>query len=274
MENHIAVVIIAHNEEDKIGKTLESVTAQTCAPYRIVCVDDASTDNTAQIVKGFDQVELVKITTQHPSYVGKKELASVINTGLKQIALDEIVDFVVILGADTILPDNYFSKLAETMEKDEKIVVASGMMSGEYSQVPRGSGRMVRASFWRKIGLRYPVNYGFEAYLILKAESMGQTVTICEDLIMHTQRTTGSTYEAKRYIYYGMAMKCLGYTFRYVLGRGMLLMKRNPLGGIYIIFGYFSDNVDLYEPELREFVRNTQKNLKLTFYLNRLKGKW
>ena len=269
-QKKIAIVIIARNEQDRIENTLKSVIDQTYLPYRIICIDDASTDNTPQIIKSFQQIEFFRSEIQHTSYLGKKELASIINLGLEQVKKDNSIDFVVILGADTILPNDYFSKLIENMEQDENIAIASGIITGEYSKVPRGSGRMVRTKFWKKIGLLYPVNYGFEAYLVLKAESLGYRTKIYQDLVLNTQRKTGSTYSAKLYRYYGMAMKSLGYTFLYSLGRSLLLMKTRPMGGLYLISGYFSKNIIFYEPELRKFVRDTQKNLPLRFYLNRV----
>ena len=272
-QNKIAIVIIARNEQDKIEKTLKSIIHQTYSPYRIICIDDASTDQTPQIIKSFSQIEFFRSEKQHSSYLGKKELASIINLGLEQVKKDNSIDFVVILGADTILPNDYFSKLIEKMEKDENIVIASGIIAGEYSEVSRGSGRMIRTKFWKKIGSLYPVNYGFEAYLVLKAESMGYITKGYSDLVLETQRKTGSKYSAKFYKYYGMAMKSLGYTFLYSLGRSLLLMKKRPMGGLYLISGYFSKNVILYEPELRKFVRQTQKNLPLKFYLNRVREK-
>lgn len=272
-QKKIAIVIIARNEEDRLENTLKSVINQTFPPFRIICIDDGSTDNTLQIIQSFPEIELISSKKQHTSYLGKKELASIINLGLEQIKNDKSIDYIVILGADTILPKDYFSTLIEKMEQDDNLVIASGIIIGEYSKVPRGSGRMVRATFWKKIGSLYPVNYGFEAYLVLKAESMGYVTKTYQDLLLETQRKTSSKYPAKLYQYYGMAMKSLGYTFTYSLGRSLLLMKKKPLGGLFLIFGYFSTNIEFYESELRKFVRDTQKNLPLRFYINRATGK-
>ena len=45
----------AHNEETFIGKTLDSMVAQTAIPERWVIVDDGSTDRTAAIAKSYAQ---------------------------------------------------------------------------------------------------------------------------------------------------------------------------------------------------------------------------
>ena len=59
------VVIPAHNEENTINLTLESLVAQTLQPKKIVVVDDNSSDKTSEIVtefcKKYDWISLVKI---------------------------------------------------------------------------------------------------------------------------------------------------------------------------------------------------------------------
>ncbi len=47
------VLIAAHNAQDTIGATLESVLAQTCRDWEAYVVDDGSTDNTNGIVRGY-----------------------------------------------------------------------------------------------------------------------------------------------------------------------------------------------------------------------------
>jgi len=42
----IAVIIIARNEENFIGKTIENLKNQELSPYRIIVVNDGSTDKT------------------------------------------------------------------------------------------------------------------------------------------------------------------------------------------------------------------------------------
>jgi glycosyltransferase involved in cell wall biosynthesis len=48
-----ALITAAHNEQDFIEKTIESVLRQTVLPIRWVVVDDGSTDKTSEIVKRY-----------------------------------------------------------------------------------------------------------------------------------------------------------------------------------------------------------------------------
>jgi len=57
-------------------------------------------------------------------------------------------------------------------------------------------------------------------------------------------------------------MKALGYPFSYVFSKTLLIGVRNPKSGIFLLKGFFDKNVELYEPELRNFVKKKQhKNL-------------
>lgn len=54
LEKLVSVCINAYNSADVIGETLESVLNQTYKNLQIIIVDDCSTDNTAEIVKSYD----------------------------------------------------------------------------------------------------------------------------------------------------------------------------------------------------------------------------
>ena len=108
----------------------------------------------------------------------------------------------------------------------------------------------------------YPVNYGWEGYLIWKAQSLGYETKSYSDIHIKTQRKTGIKFNPKTYYYYGLALKALGYSWFYTIGKTLLFSKTKPSAAYYMLKGYFSNNNDLYEPELREYVKNIQhKNL-------------
>ena len=267
----IAVVLNARNEEKVIAKTLQSIIDQKLPPYRIIVINDGSTDNTKQILSKFPTIEVIDNPIRTESYLARKELADTINQGLSKLHDDDKCEYVMLVGGDLIFPPGYTSKIIERMQKDS-MVISSGVIEGEFSIEPRGGGRIVDWSFWKKIGMLYPVNYGWEGYILLKANSLGYKTTIYPDQIITTQRKTGTHFNQKRYYYYGLALKSLGYTKMYVIGKTLLFAKRKPKGAYYMLKGYFSNYSNLYEPELREYVKKTQskklKHLNLE-YVNR-----
>jgi glycosyltransferase involved in cell wall biosynthesis len=254
----VAVIIIARNEENFIGKTIENLENQELSPYRIIVVNDGSTDKTGEILSNFENIEIINREKRDQDFLAKKDLATTINSGLEKLESDHDCDFVMISGADLIFQNNYLTSITERMQTNPKIAISSGVIEGEFSIEPRGAGRVVRYDFWKKIELKYPVNYGYEGYLLWKAKSMDYEIESFSDLIMQSQRKTGSRYNPKLYYYYGIGLKALGYATFYTVGRAILLARKKPKGAFYLLYGFFSDYHDLYESELRDFVR---KNL-------------
>lgn len=259
----VATVITARNEEKSITATLESLEQQILKPYRVVVVNDGSTDSTADVVSKFRWVELINRPVRNESYLHRKELAETVNVGLDIISKDTTCDYVCISGADILYPRNYIHTLATRMDNNPLLAVTSGIIQDEYSTEPRGAGRVVRCEFWKKIGFRYPINYGYEGYLLSKARSMGYQNTVYDDIIMRTQRQTGENYTHATYYSFGLGMRALGYKHTYALARIFLLSIKNPVGAFHMCRGYYSRYVDLYEEDLRKYVQKTQSDSRM-----------
>jgi glycosyltransferase involved in cell wall biosynthesis len=254
----VGVVIIARDEERHIAKTLESVTSQTLQPRQIIVVNDGSTDRTREIAEGFDGVIILDFPIEHESWVIRKELARVVNYGL--IELDDSLDYAVLLGSDEVLPPNHFEYLTGRMQRDN-LMMASGKIRGEYSTIPRGSGRIVDWKWWLEIsGGLYPVNYGFESWMIAKCKAMHLKFDIFPEIESHVQRKTGTNYETKLYRHRGQAYRALGYNRRFVMIRSLLMLVKyhNPKAGINMLRGFLDSSVENYERDIREYYRELQ----------------
>jgi hypothetical protein len=163
-----------------------------------------------------------------------------------------------ILGADHVLPPHYITTILDLMGTEKDIAICSGQIAGERSVVPRGSGRMVRAGFWSEIGFRYPENYGFETYLLLKAQQQGHRVKVLNNLATQTLRRTGRNYKKSVYLSYGKSLKALGYSRLYSAARIGLVSLKHPTGGFYMVRGYMSSDVETYDQELRSYLSSIQ----------------
>jgi len=272
-ESYVAVVLNARNEEKHIEQTLIHLQNQDLKPYRIIVVNDGSTDKTEEVVSKFKEIEIVNRPKRKENFVAKKELAYTVNAGLAKLQNDKNCEYVLLMSAEILLPKDYLSKIISRMEEDSKLVITAGVVKDEFASVPRGPGRVIKYDFWKKLGLEFPVNYGYEAYQLWKAQSMGYKIASYSDIISETPRKTGSEYNPKLYYYYGLGLKALGYTLPYTLARVCLFAKRKPKGAYNLLKGFFSNYNELYEPELREYVRKTQHYNILHFnqgYLERL----
>jgi hypothetical protein len=61
----ISIIMAAHNEELFLPQTLKSLLRQTYRDFELICVNDASSDATAAILKNCDDPRLVVITNDH-----------------------------------------------------------------------------------------------------------------------------------------------------------------------------------------------------------------
>lgn len=270
MNPRVAAVIPARNEENFIGITLDALFAQHNGPSRVIVVNDGSTDRTAEIASAAG-AEVVDMPDRGYNVHGTPVLAGVINRGLVRLE-KEGCSHVLILGADHLLPPEYLTTVLDAMEQDRNLVLCSGTIEGERTVVPRGSGRVVRADFWRGIGFRYPENYGFETYLVLKAQQQGHGVKVLKNLVTKTMRKTGRNYKRSVYVSYGKSLKALGYSKIYSAARIGLISIRNPKGGFYMCKGYMSRDVQAYDPELRSFLSSIQHKRIKKYVTNPVKA--
>lgn len=255
MSMNIGVVIIARNEEKYLEPTLNALKKQSLKPTKVVVVNDCSTDKTKNIAEKF-QVEVIDFPYEHDSWVVTKNLAKVFNLGFQKLGL---CDYVMILGADHILSKNYIETIINRIHKTD-IVVASGIIKGENAVNVRGSGRIINGKFWEKLGSKYQEKEGYESYILFKAESLGFQVKKFSDIITTTQRKTSTNYNLKKLVYKGESYRALGYTLPYTIAAAVKFIKIHPLAPFFMMYGYIKNNSIFYEQEIRQLVKNYQKN--------------
>lgn len=272
-KGRIATIIPARNEEKFIGDTLTAlINQQDIDNNHIIVVNDGSEDRTKEVVNSFNNIELINTENRGFNVQGTPLLAMVINLGLEKLLLPQVsYDYVMILGSDHILPSHYIRKIVDHMDNNKDIAICSGQIRGEKSIVPRGSGRIVKSEFWKTIGLQYPLNFGFETYLLIKAQQLGYKIDVLNDLISYTSRPTRTSYKKETYIAYGKSLRALGYSQLYSAARIGLISLKNPKGAIYMLKGYTCNDIKLYENDVRNFLKSIQhKRIKKYLSIRRL----
>ncbi|MCB0382175.1 MAG: glycosyltransferase family 2 protein [Psychroserpens sp.] len=122
------IVIPAHNEEDSIALTLESLANQTLLPKKVVVVNDNSTDSTQQIVdnltESYEFISLVNVNSSNKHLPGTK----IVNAFYKGYeTLDENYDIICKYDADLIFPKNYLEQLAIHFSTNKTLGMTAGL---------------------------------------------------------------------------------------------------------------------------------------------------
>lgn len=108
----IGVVVPAYNEENLIGQVIETMPEFV---DKIMVVDDASTDKTAEVVKKYQQNQIDRLLLiQHKKNQG---VGGAIVTGYKQ-SLNEGVDVIVVMAGDGQMDPNDLPKLIDPIISD------------------------------------------------------------------------------------------------------------------------------------------------------------
>lgn len=211
------IVIPAHNEEDVLAQTLESLVNQTLKPAQIILVNDNSTDATAQVAQAFSEdhpfITVLNIISTDDHSPGSK-VVNAFYEGYKTIAED--VDIICKFDADLIFPQNYLENIQEMFQQNPKLGIASGILhikqndSWVYERIAdkthvRGPIKAYRKACFDEIGgLRASI--GWDTVDVFLAQFHGWQVATNEKLIVKHLKPTGAAYRNKGYQKQGEAM--------------------------------------------------------------------
>jgi cellulose synthase/poly-beta-1,6-N-acetylglucosamine synthase-like glycosyltransferase len=114
-EARIVALIPAHNEEEQIAQTLESVRAQTHPVDRVVVIADNCTDRTAEIAAAAGAEVL-------PTIDNRAKKAGALNQAMRRITTDlESWDYVLQMDADTMLHPEFVASAIAELEADTQL---------------------------------------------------------------------------------------------------------------------------------------------------------
>lgn len=268
----IPVIIPAKNEQLFLESTVTSLKATARFAHEelfIVVVDDGSTDLTQSIAIELG-CRVVQLPDRGYSALGLPALADTHNAGFDYIDRHILVEdykYLMVVGADTTFDNNYMQEIVETMEKDDEIVMCAGILNNIRTNhdAVRGSGRIIRNSFWSLIGRKLPNQFhSWESYPIVFANATGFKARTNYLAHMQTPRAPLAQVDWARY---GIAMKEKGSIFIYVLLRGLqrLILDRDIRGAWRLLYGFVSSSPELYESRLRKFTAKQQWNKIIRF---------
>ena len=274
---NIYIIIPAHNEEDYIGKTLQSLVEQSQLPKKVVVVNDNSSDNTQLIAENYSSkypwITLLNSKSSDIHLPGSK-IIHAFNNGFE--TLDDNYDMICKFDADLIFPANYLERLIYHFNSNNELGMASGFCYIEKDKQwvlenltnkdhIRGALKAYRKECFNKIG-KLKASMGWDTVDELLAKFHGWDILTDESLHVKHLKPTGQSYsKASKYLQ-GEAM----YKMRY--GLWITLISAFKLAykkGNFRLFkdymsGYFkakSNKVEfLVSTEEGEFIRSVRWN--------------
>ena len=238
MMNRVFCVLCARNEEQRIDKCLSSLLLQSHPPEKIVVVNDGSTDLTKAVAGSFPHVTVLDLPYHSDSHAGTFKMAMKFNAGFDEInnlLFDD--DFLLIVGSDDEFPRDYIEQVITRMRigrtschgEVERVVVASGQVEGEHTEVtaPRGGGRIIRGWFWKRyLNGHYPEGWAWEDYINYRAMKEGFLTRCYNEIKFRRLRSEKRTW--KKAIGDGKSMYALGYHWKHALGRSVRMFPHSP----------------------------------------------
>lgn len=103
----ISIITTSYNYSEYISETIKSVLAQTYSDWELIIVDDASNDNSVEIIKGFCNDNRIKLICHETN----KGLIKSIQTGLKNATGDWIA---FLESDDTFCPDTLKNRIEKS----------------------------------------------------------------------------------------------------------------------------------------------------------------
>ncbi|MBI2658457.1 glycosyltransferase family 2 protein [Candidatus Woesearchaeota archaeon] len=134
----ISLVVVNYNGEEIIGKCLSSLVKADYPKnkYEIIAVDNASTDNSLSIIKGFPKAKIIRNKT-NLGYVG-------VNSCLGRAR----GKYIFVLNNDLEMEKKCLKKAVEAIEKDNSIGVIAPKFVNYYSRNVESNGTWVSRSFY------------------------------------------------------------------------------------------------------------------------------
>jgi poly-beta-1,6-N-acetyl-D-glucosamine synthase len=272
------VVTPVRNEEAHIGRTIESMVAQTLRPARWVLVNDGSTDRTGDILQqAASQHSWIEVV--HRADRGfRKSGAGIVEAFYDGFAQIQGLpwDFLVKLDGDLSFESDYFEKCLGKFERDPKLGVGGGVICrpgpgthvAETPGIPafhvRGATKIYRRACWEAMG-GLPKAPGWDTIDELRANMLGWTTRTFTDVALIQHRPTGRAESAwKDWVKNGRANYMTGYhplfmLFKCVkrtLSRPVLVASLGLAWGF--LTGYLQRVPPAADPELISYVRREQ----------------
>jgi len=278
------VIMPAYDEENYIGRTIDSLILQSLPPAKLVVVDDGSRDATNSIAESYCRkypwIHLVKNLHHSNRAIGTK-VVEAFNLGYQTV--EEKYDFIVKMDADLSLPPDYFKTIAGHFVQNPKLGIAGGRLMvekndrwfEEYSSDRdhvKGACKSYRSACFRDIG-GILASIGWDTADELLARYHGWQIFVDLVLEIKHHRKMGSltgSLSIQRLAGHGMYRLRYGLpiTFTSAIKAGFL-NRPHGLTGLMVLIGWFQSWINK-----ESFIVGTDEGRFIRNYrLHRMMGK-
>jgi glycosyltransferase involved in cell wall biosynthesis len=273
--------ILVRDGEKTINDTLGSLVRQTVTPNKIIVVNDGSADGTEKVINAYikDYPNIIEIINTYSKKRDYRRLPYLFNLSIERAekcGYDNECEYHMISGGDMRYSPSYAETILAFMDKNKGVVVCSGDFTKNKSTIPRGGGRFVRNSFFKKYYRKYPTIVGYEAEIIERALTNGYKVKVLHEAKYDHLDALGHSHN---FTEFGMSMKALGYHPLYVIGRVIANTFNSDIGfkGSWsMLVSYLSYRpsksdpyYSVFDDELVHAIRERQKNRIKSILLRR-----
>jgi glycosyltransferase involved in cell wall biosynthesis len=265
------VITSVKNEEENLPDLVKSVVEQTIKPVLWVIVDDNSTDNSYQMLKGYQKkhgwIDCIKYATSPEEHEAKKKMGNIDLrlftyfhvSFVKKYGIDYAIryikehnmqyDYLSIIDGDMTLDINYFEGVIGEMKKDKNLGIASGatysrvgknlILEIKRSDQPEGQSMVFSKECYIDIGGITP-SLSYDGVCIVKAKNKGwKTLLFRKYHAYQCRRTGGRGVIEKGNLYHGFSDYYLNLNPLVVFLKFLkFVVKQNSVAGKIYIHGY------------------------------------
>ncbi len=246
------IIIPAHNEEQNLSFTLDSLQQQSGKDFKVVVVNDGSTDSTPDVIRKYTETDsrFETINLQKSEHQPGSKVVHAFKNGLQTQSVDEF-DIICKFDADIILPENYLETVEKAFVNNPGYGLVGGLLYVEKEgnwiyegnsnkHHVRGPMKAYRKECFVQIGgLRETLGWDNIDSILL--EHLGWKEVVLPELHVKLIKVKGADYTIRPADYYGRYFYFLGLSrfLAYIAASKEAMKSKSP--------SFFFDIVKAYE---------------------------
>ena len=285
-EKNYLIITPCKNEQENLPHLIESIASQTFMPFLWLILDDGSMDRTPLIIL---EAERKYSWIKHINFNGGQRdrglhLSEIMNEGFKHAILyckkrKIECDYFGNIDADITVEIDFFEKLIDEFEKDQKLGIVSGgiiltvngklqRVEGLPSDEPSGGDMLIRKKCIEECG-GIPISYSWDSVLKAKAKLRGWSAKRFENnLATEIRDVHNAEGYWKGYLHSGKSDYYINFNPLHVILKSVIItIKRPYFNGIAYLVGYFKSWIkrecQIDDAEIKDYFWNKFKNKHL-----------